>query len=86
MRPSSATCTGMDLLGALRLCANIAGQFAIEAALTADDSSALCARRTPVNDTRKALVESCAASEHLANWCTPAGALYGFPAVVGAAG
>jgi alanine-synthesizing transaminase len=73
----------MDLLGALRLCANVPGQFAIQAALTADDSiRALTAPGGRLYETRKALVESCAASEHL-ELIAPAGALYGFPAVVG---
>jgi alanine-synthesizing transaminase len=73
----------MDLLGALRLCANVPGQFAIEAALTVDDSiRALTSPGGRLHDTRRALVESCAASEHL-ELVAPAGALYGFPAVVG---
>lgn len=73
----------MDLLGALRLCANVPGQFAIEAALNADDSiRALTAPGGRLHETRKALIESCAASEHL-DLVAPAGALYGFPAVVG---
>jgi alanine-synthesizing transaminase len=73
----------MDLLGALRLCANVPGQFAIEAALSADDSiRALTAPAGRLHETRKALVESCAVSEHL-ELAAPAGALYGFPAVVG---
>jgi alanine-synthesizing transaminase len=73
----------MDLLGALRLCANVPGQFAIEAALTVDDSiRALTSPGGRLHDTRRALVDSCAASEHL-ELVAPAGALYGFPAVVG---
>ena len=35
-----------------------------------------------LHDTRKALIDSCAASEHL-SLVPPAGALYGFPRVVG---
>ena len=73
----------MDLLGALRLCANVPGQFAIEAALTADDSiRALTAPGGRLHETRKALIEGCNASEHL-ELVAPSGALYGFPAVVG---
>lgn len=75
----------MDLLGALRLCANVPGQFAIEQALHgADTISALTAPGGRLYETRRALVECCAASEHL-SLVTPAGALYGFPGVVGEA-
>jgi alanine-synthesizing transaminase len=73
----------MDLLGALRLCANVPGQFAIEQALHgADTISALTAPGGRLHETRRALIECCAASEHL-DLVTPQGALYGFPAVVG---
>jgi alanine-synthesizing transaminase len=75
----------MDLLGALRLCANVPGQFAIEAALHGEDTiAALTAPGGRLHDTRAALVEACAASPHL-ELVAPQGALYGFPAVVGAA-
>ncbi|HVR82154.1 MAG TPA: aminotransferase class I/II-fold pyridoxal phosphate-dependent enzyme [Luteimonas sp.] len=75
----------MDLLGALRLCANVPGQFAIDAALHGEDTiSALCSPGGRLHETRRALIESCAASEHL-HLVPPQGALYGFPAVVGAA-
>jgi alanine-synthesizing transaminase len=75
----------MDLLGALRLCANVPGQFAIEAALNgADTIGELTAPGGRLHETRKALIESCAASEHL-SLVTPTGALYGFPGVVGEA-
>jgi alanine-synthesizing transaminase len=73
----------MDLLGALRLCANVPGQFAIEQALFGVDTiGALTAPGGRLHETRRALIESCAASEHLA-LVAPRGALYGFPAVVG---
>lgn len=75
----------MDLLGALRLCANVPGQFAIEAALSGIDTIApLCAPGGRLHEARRAVVESCAASEHL-KLETPAGALYAFPGVEGAA-
>ena len=75
----------MDLLGALRLCANVPGQFAIDAALHGEDTiSALCSPGGRLHETRRALVECCDASEHL-DLVAPAGALYGFPAVVGEA-
>jgi len=75
----------MDLLGALRLCANVPGQIAIEAALTGPDTiGALCAPGGRLHDTRQALIACCADSEHL-QLVTPMGAMYGFPAVVGEA-
>lgn len=75
----------MDLLGALRLCANVPGQFAIEAALNGEATiAALCAPGGRLYEARRAVVDSVAASRHL-EMTTPAGALYGFPTVVGAA-
>lgn len=75
----------MDLLGALRLCANVPGQFAIEAALHGEDTiGALTAPGGRLHETRAALIEACAASPHL-ELVAPQGALYGFPAVVGEA-
>ena len=75
----------MDLLGALRLCANVPGQFAIERALHGDDTiGALCAPGGRLYETRRALIECCEASPHL-SLVAPQGALYGFPGVVGSA-
>jgi alanine-synthesizing transaminase len=75
----------MDLLGALRLCANVPGQFAIEAALNGEATiAALCAPGGRLYEARRAVVESVAASRHL-DMSTPDGALYGFPTVTGAA-
>ena len=75
----------MDLLGALRLCANVPGQFAIEAALHGEDTIApLCAPGGRLYEARRAVIESVAASRHL-ELIAPAGALYAFPAVTGAA-
>ena len=75
----------MDLLGALRLCANVPGQFAIEAALDGTDTiSVLCQPGGRLYETRRALIDSCNASPHL-KLVAPAGALYGFPAVTGPA-
>jgi alanine-synthesizing transaminase len=75
----------MDLLGALRLCANVPGQFAIDAALHGEDTiTALCSAGGRLHESRRALVECCEASEHL-DLVAPAGALYGFPAVAGKA-
>lgn len=75
----------MDLLGALRLCANVPGQYAIEAAVNGPDTiSALCAPGGRLYETRRAVIESCAASEHL-EVVAPSGSLYAFPGVVGPA-
>lgn len=73
----------LDLLGALRLCANVPGQFAINAALHgADTIGALTASGGRLYETRRALIECCATSPHL-QLVAPTGALYGFPRVVG---
>lgn len=75
----------MDLLGALRLCANVPGQFAIEAALHGEDTIApLCAPGGRLFEARRAVIESVEQSRHL-QLVAPAGALYAFPAVTGAA-
>ncbi|UHQ20641.1 aminotransferase class I/II-fold pyridoxal phosphate-dependent enzyme [Lysobacter sp. KIS68-7] len=75
----------MDLLGALRLCANVPGQFAIEQALHGEETiRALTAPGGRLHDTRAALIDCCERSDHL-SLVAPQGALYGFPAVVGAA-
>ena len=75
----------MDLLGALRLCANVPGQFAVQQALHGPDSArALCQPGGRLHATRQALIECCAASDHL-QLVQPAAALYGFPGVTGAA-
>lgn len=75
----------MDLLGALRLCANVPGQFAIDAALNGEDTiAALCAPGGRLFEARRAVVDAVTASPHL-RLVTPAGALYAFPGVVGPA-
>lgn len=75
----------MDLLSALRLCANVPAQFAVPAALTGPETiRELTAPGGRLHASRQAVVDSCAASEHL-SVVAPAGALYAFPQVVGAA-
>src|SRR3546814_18707780 len=74
----------MDLLGALRLCANVPGQFAIEAALHgADTITELCQPGGRLYEARRAVLESCAASAHL-KLGAPHGAVYGHPGTAGA--
>lgn len=71
----------LDLLGALRLCANVPGQFAVAAALTGPDTIApLTAPGGRLHESRRAVVECCAASEFL-SLTPPQGALYAFPGV-----
>ena len=75
----------MDLLSALRLCANVPAQFAVPTALTGPETiRELTAPGGRLHASRQAVVDSCAASEHL-SVVAPAGALYAFPQVVGAA-
>jgi alanine-synthesizing transaminase len=75
----------IDLLGALRLCANVPGQSAVPAALHGPDTiGELVAPGGRLYETRRAVIEACAASRHL-ELVAPMGALYAFPAVVGAA-
>src|SRR5690554_4666133 len=82
---STEFCHAMDLLGALRLCSNVPGQFAIAAALDGTDTiTPLCSPGGRLYETRRAVVEACEASPHL-SLTAPAGALYAFPGVVGAA-
>jgi alanine-synthesizing transaminase len=73
----------MDLLSALRLCANVPAQFAVPAALTGPETILELTRPGGrLHESRRAVVECCAASEHL-SLVAPAGALYAFPQVVG---
>lgn len=75
----------LDLLSALRLCANQPGQFAVEAALEGPDTiAALCAPGGRLAAARGVVVERCRASPHL-ELSAPAGAMYAFPRVVGPA-
>jgi alanine-synthesizing transaminase len=73
----------IDLLGALRLCSNVPGQFAVPAALEGPDTiGPLCSDGGRLYETRRAVIAACERSEHL-SLVVPAGALYAFPAVVG---
>lgn len=73
----------LDLLGALRLCANVPGQWAIPAALEGPDTiGALCAPGGRLYEARRAVATACAESRWLSLQC-PHGALYAFPAVTG---
>ncbi|HLS83956.1 MAG TPA: aminotransferase class I/II-fold pyridoxal phosphate-dependent enzyme [Arenimonas sp.] len=75
----------MDLLSAMRLCANVPAQFAVPAALSGPDTiRELTAPGGRLHASRQAVIEGCAASPHL-DLVAPAGALYAFPRVVGPA-
>ncbi|MBS0383268.1 MAG: aminotransferase class I/II-fold pyridoxal phosphate-dependent enzyme [Proteobacteria bacterium] len=71
----------LQLLAALRLCANVPAQWAIEPALTGPDTiSALTAPGGRLSEARRAVQESVARSRFL-ECVVPQGALYAFPAV-----
>jgi len=71
----------LDLLGALRLCANVTGQWAIEPALHGPDTmTPLIVPGGRLAEARRAVIEACAQSEFL-DLVAPGGALYAFPAV-----
>ncbi len=71
----------LDLLGALRLCANVPAQWAALAALTGPDTiSALTAPGGRLYEARRAVIEACETSSRL-TLHPPQGALYAFPGV-----
>ncbi len=71
----------MDLIGALRLCANVPGQWAIPAALNGPDTiSPLTQQGGRLYEARRAVIDAVATSEFL-SLVTPQGALYAFPGV-----
>ena len=75
----------LDLLSAMRLCANVPGQFAVPAALQGPETiRALTLPGGRLFESRQAVIDGCAASEHL-SVVAPMGALYAFPQVVGPA-
>ena len=71
----------LQLLAALRLCANVPAQWAIEPALAGPDTiSALTAPHGRLHEARRAVLEGVARSRFL-ECVAPEGALYAFPAV-----
>lgn len=71
----------LDLLGALRLCANVPGQFAIEAALKGGDTiTPLTAPGGRLHASRQAVLDAVAKSDFL-SVVAPQGALYAFPKI-----
>lgn len=70
-----------DLLAALRLCGNVTGQWAVEAALQgADTITSLTAPGGRLHDSRQTVLDAVAQSEFL-DVVAPAGALYAFPGI-----
>jgi len=71
----------LDLLSALRLCANVTAQWAIEPALHGPDTiSALTRKGGRLNEARQAVIDGVARSQFL-RLVRPSGALYAFPGV-----
>jgi alanine-synthesizing transaminase len=71
----------LQLLAALRLCANVTAQWAVLPAL--QDAPTICALTAPggrLHEARRIVLQSVAASEYL-DLVTPDGALYAFPQV-----
>ncbi len=71
----------LDLLGALRLCANVPGQWAALAALTGPNTiDELTSPGGRLFEARRAVIEACATSQRL-SVLAPQGALYAFPGI-----
>jgi len=71
----------LDLLSALRLCANVPGQWAIPAALDGTDTiTALCQPGGRLYESRRAVIDACASSQYL-DLVAPQAALYAFPSI-----
>ncbi len=71
----------LELLSALRLCSNVAGQWAVVPALSDERSiDALTAPGGRLFETRRTLIDHCAQSDVL-SLVAPAGALYAFPQI-----
>jgi len=79
--PTSAYRDALQLLAALRLCANVTAQWAVIPALQdAPTIGALTAPGGRLHDARRAVIDGVAASNYL-DLVTPGGALYAFPQV-----
>ena len=71
----------LQLLAALRLCANVTAQWAVPPALeSAPTINALTSPGGRLHEARRVIVEGVAASQYL-DLVTPAGALYAFPQI-----
>lgn len=73
----------VELLSALRLCANVPGQWAVQTAIGGYQSVRdLVAPGGRLYESRKAVIDAAAASEFI-SLTAPAGAMYAFPRVAG---
>lgn len=82
---ASGYMAAVELLAALRLCANVPGQWAVQTALGGFQSiDELVAPGGKLYESRKAVIDAVAASEHL-SLVPPMGAMYAFPRVAGEA-
>jgi len=71
----------LDLLGALRLCANVPGQWAALAALTGPNTiDELVSPNGRLHEARRAVIEACQTSRRV-SVLAPQGALYAFPGI-----
>jgi alanine-synthesizing transaminase len=82
LKPARDYIKALDVLAALRLCSNVAGQWAVPAALDSglDTCTSLCEPGGRLFESRKALLEGLARSRYL-HCAKPMGALYAFPGV-----
>jgi len=71
----------LDLLGALRLCANVPAQWAIPAALNGPDTvSELTRKGGRLYESRQAILDACASSQRL-SVVAPQGSMFAFPGI-----
>lgn len=71
----------LDLLGALRLCANVPAQWAIPAALNGPDTvSELTRKGGRLYESRQAILDACARSQRL-SVVAPQGSMFAFPGI-----
>lgn len=81
LKPARDYIKALDVLAALRLCSNVAGQWAVPAALDGIDTcSPLCKPGGRLFESRRALLDGVAHSRYLTT-ATPMGAMYAFPGV-----
>ncbi len=81
VKPARDFVKALDVLAALRLCSNVAGQFAVKPALTGPNTiHALCQPGGRLYEARQAILEGCKQSEFL-ELAAPMGAMYAFPGV-----
>ena len=81
LKPARAYIKALDVLAALRLCSNVAGQWAVPAALEGVDTcTPLCQPGGRLYESRRALLEGVVQSNYLTT-ATPMGAMYAFPGV-----